>query len=289
MTKIYDCFTFYNELDLLELRLAELYNKVDHFVIVESNQTFTNRPKPWNFAENIDRYSNYLDKIIYVQVDDMPGSANAWDNERFQRDQIIRGIQSAEPEDLIIITDIDEIVRPAAIEHMKTSDATLFPLRMTLSNFKINYMKLNPDRYGIWGMATIRSNLNHILPDAFRNMRFQFTNAPHQYTSGDIEVIEHGGWHFGYMGDKNYLIDKARSFSHTEVNTPEFLDQIDPEASIAQGTSWDRKSQDQYTVVDLDHYFPQTILNNQEKYVGVILPNSGRSAFDLLPKFPYNT
>ena len=47
MIKIYDCFTFYNEFDLLELRLTELYNYVDYFVIVEADTTFTNRPKPF--------------------------------------------------------------------------------------------------------------------------------------------------------------------------------------------------------------------------------------------------
>ena len=100
--KIYDCFPFHNELDLLELRLAELYNKVDHFVIVESNQTFTSKPKPWNFELTADRYANYMDKIIYVRVKDMPGSSDAWVNDRFQRDQILRGIKKAKPNDLIM-------------------------------------------------------------------------------------------------------------------------------------------------------------------------------------------
>jgi len=286
--KIYDCFTFYNEVDLLELRLAELYNKVDHFVIVESNQTFTNRPKPWNFELNADKFSNYMDKIIYVRVKDMPNSPDAWINDRFQRDQIFRGIKTAKAKDLIMVSDLDEIIRPAAIDHMVKSDATLFPLRMTISNFKLNYMKINPDKYNIWGMATVRSNFDHIMPDAFRQMRFQFMNTPYQFKENGVEVIEHGGWHFGYQGDKEWLLDKAQSFAHTEVNTPEFLAQIDPEASIAKGTSWDQNSQDKYTVVDADDYFPLTVVSNKEKYADKLLPDSGTSAFDLLPPFPYN-
>ena len=286
--KIYDCFTFYNELDLLELRLAELYNKVDHFVIVESNQTFTNRSKPWNFELNADRFNNYMDKIIYVRVKDMPGSSDAWVNERFQRDQILRGIKKAKPNDLIMISDLDEIIRPRAIDHMVNSTATLFALRMSLHNFKFNYMRTSEGKYDVWAMAGRRSLFDDIAPDAFRQLRFNFNGAPYQYRQDDIEVIEHGGWHFGYMGDKNWLLNKAQSFAHQEVNTPEFLAQIDPEASIAQGTSWDRSSQDQYAIVDVNEYFPGTLTSNKEKYGNMLLPESGTSAFDLLPPFPYN-
>ena len=70
--KIYDCFTFYNELDLLELRLQELYDHVDHFVIVEANRTFQNQEKPFALNSAKYRYTAWRDKIIQVQVVDMP-------------------------------------------------------------------------------------------------------------------------------------------------------------------------------------------------------------------------
>ena len=109
--KLYDCFTFYNELDLLELRLAELYDTVDHFVIVESNQTFTNRPKPFLFEENRERYARWLDKIIHIKVEDMPGSDNPWDNETHQRNSIMRGLADADANDIVFISDVDEVLR----------------------------------------------------------------------------------------------------------------------------------------------------------------------------------
>lgn len=68
---VYDCFTFFNEYELLELRLKTLYNVVDYFVIVESNKTHHNVPKPYNFAENITRYEDYWEKIIYVKEADV--------------------------------------------------------------------------------------------------------------------------------------------------------------------------------------------------------------------------
>ena len=69
MRKVYDCFTFFNELDLLELRLTECYNHTDYFVIAESNKSFTGNSKPFNLEENWDRFKAFHDKIIYVKVD----------------------------------------------------------------------------------------------------------------------------------------------------------------------------------------------------------------------------
>ena len=286
--KIYDCFTFYNELDLLEIRLRELYTLVDEFVIVESNQTFTGNKKPWNFEANVDRYSNYMDKITYVRVKDMPNTGNPWDNEIHQRNSIMRGIKDAKPNDLIIVSDVDEIVRPEAVDHMRASNQTLYALRMPIYNFKFNYMKLNPDRYNIWAMATKKSAFDDITPNSLRDLRFSFFNTPYQFQNDGCEVVEHAGWHFGYLGDNDMLQDKAKNFSHQEVNRPEFLEQIDVEASIQKRTSWDQSSQDQYAVVALDAYFPKTVLANPEQYQQFVLPDFEQTAFDLLPEYPYN-
>lgn len=287
--KIYDCFTFYHELDLLELRLTELYDVVDHFVLVEADTTYTSLPKPFYFEKNKQRYAKFLDKIIHIKVEDMPHHSDAWVNDRFQRDQIYRGIASADPTSLIMVSDLDEIIRPAAVEYMRNSEQSLFALRMTISNFKFNYLKVQPDRYNIWGMAGRRSLFDEIKPDAFRQLRFNFMEAPYQFSNDGCEVIEHGGWHFGYMGDKAWLIDKAQSFAHTEVNNTAFLAQIDPDKSIEQGTSWDRSGQDKYTIVEVDSYFPKALLDNMEKYQQYILDNPTTTALAMLPAYPYNS
>lgn len=287
--QIYDCFPFYNELDILELRITELYDYVDHFVLVEANTTYTSRPKPFYFEENKARFAKWLDKIIHIKVEDMPGNPDAWVNDVFQRNQIARGIVNAKPDDLILISDCDEIIRTEALEYMKTSKQSLFALRMTLHNFKFNYMKLNPDRYSPWSMAGRRSLFDDIAPDAFRQLRFQFFNAPYQFKNDGCEVIEHAGWHFGYMGDKEWLLDKAQSFAHTEVNTPEFLAQIDPDVAIATRTEWNLNSDARYEIVELDSYFPKTIINNREKYQKYILDNPVTTPLALLPAYPYNS
>jgi hypothetical protein len=91
------------------------------------------------------------------------------------------------------------------------------------------------------------------------------------------------------MGDKEWLVDKAQSFAHTEVNTPEFLAQIDPAASIEKRTSWKQDSDDRYEIVELDSYFPKSLQANIAHYGNNVLSNPVAKALDFLPAYPYNT
>jgi hypothetical protein len=79
MPRIFDCFTFLNEFDLLEIRLHELAPVVDRFVIAESPVTFTGRPKPLHFLDNRARFAAFADKIIHIVVDDQPVTDSAWE------------------------------------------------------------------------------------------------------------------------------------------------------------------------------------------------------------------
>jgi hypothetical protein len=287
--KIYDCFTFYNELDLLEFRLTELYDHVDYFVLVEANTTYTSIPKLFYFENNKERYAKWMDKIIHVKVEDMPNDPDAWVNDRYQRDQIYRGILTADDDDLIIVSDLDEIIRPAAVDYMRNSTQTLFALRMPLFNFKFNYMRINPGPYDVWGMAGSRSYFEDIKPDAFRFLRFQFMDKPYQYQDDGCEVIEHGGWQFSNLGDNEFMKNKLRSFAHAEVNYPEYLEQVDIDASIAEGLGVGRKfEQQEWQPVKIDSYFPDTLVNNLDKYKTFILNNATINALDILPEYPYN-
>jgi hypothetical protein len=269
--KIYDCFTFYNEFDLLEIRLEELYDVVDYFVIVEGNRTFQNSSKPYLFLENISRYEKYHDKIIHITVDDMPESSDAWARETHQRNQIVRGLTNAQPDDIIIISDSDELLRAETVKQLKNYDQMVFPFRMPLFNFKFNYMRVQPGQYDVWAMAARKSVIDHITPDELRNSRFSFNNLPLNYQSKETKILEHSGWHFGYLGNKDFLIDKAKSFSHVEKNTEQFFAQLDIEASIKERKEWDRRETAQYEIVQLNEYFPSFVYKNQDKYQQFIL------------------
>jgi len=113
---IYDCFTFFNELDLLELRLHILNDVVDKFVLVEATKTHSNIEKELYYQNNKKRFKKYSDKIIHIVVDKFPEYIDSWTFEKYQRDCIISGLKRCEPNDVIIISDADEIPNPEKIK-----------------------------------------------------------------------------------------------------------------------------------------------------------------------------
>ena len=86
---IYDCFTFYNELDMLNFRFDYLYDVVDYFVLVEANYTHKGNRKKLFYGDNKELFKKYEKKIIHIIVDDMPNTENAWDNENFKENVLI--------------------------------------------------------------------------------------------------------------------------------------------------------------------------------------------------------
>jgi hypothetical protein len=283
MTKIYDCFTFYNELDLLELRLEELYDHVDHFVLVEANTTFTSIPKPFYFEENKDRYAKYLDKIIHVKVEDMPGDPDAWVNDRFQRNSINRGLESADDNDVIVVSDLDELVRPETVQQLRTDvENQIWGLRMPLFYFKFNHMLASTEsRYMVWGMACRKKLL--VPADTFRFQRFQLAALPYNYNHGGIRMMEHAGWQFSYLGNNDFAKNKIKSFAHQETNTDSVLEKIDVEASVQNGYGLGPSAAEKFVNIQVGDYMPKTLLKNLDKYSHYLATNDLQDIQNLLP------
>ena len=121
---IYDCFTFFNELDLLEIRLNVLNPVVDRFVLVEAPYTETGVEKPLYFEENKERFAKFKDKIIHITATFPPKElinhgtdrfGNSWCYETWQRAEIGRGLDGCGDDDVVIVSDLDEIPRPEAV------------------------------------------------------------------------------------------------------------------------------------------------------------------------------
>lgn len=281
--KIYDCFTFYNELELLDLHLAELYNHVDKFVIVESTKTFQGNDKSLFLKLHWNRYTKYHDKIIHVIVDDSPCSSNAWDNETFQRDAIMRGLTNANPEDVCIIGDVDEILRPEIVDQLRTCPADIMGFRVPYFNFKFNYMLVNdPESYTVWTTAC-RFDILHS-PDSFRRARFDLSGLHLNYKDEYIQMYEHAGWHFTYLGDDEFIKNKIRSFSHAELNYDEFLNKINVDDMIARGVGFNPNDPRKFIAVAIDDYFPKTLVENAEKYKNMIVSGATKSAHEVFSK-----
>lgn len=276
--KIYDCFTFFNEFELLELRLRELYDHVDHFVIVEANRTFQNKPKPLYYQENSKRFEQWADKIIHYVVDDMPENTDPWGRERHQRDAIVQAVSAADPDDIILIGDADEIPRAETLNYLRTSAGGIWGFRMPLFNFKYNYMLINQDCYTVWSGAVRKKLL--VSAEDFRRMRHVLTTLEYNYKDSVIELVEHAGWHFTYLGNEDFARTKIESFAHAETNRPEIVGQLDIEASIARGAGIIQTDSDyKFAPVAVDNYLPKFVAQSH-----LVIPGDFPSAKEFLPK-----
>lgn len=134
MNKLIDCFTFFNELDLLEIRLKYLYNVVDYFVIVEADTSFNGDVKQMVFKDNIARFEPFMEKIIFVPIN-MKYFENknkvAWEREEYQRNCIQKGIDTLNllETDLVLISDIDEIPNKDILINLKNNKEALLDVK----------------------------------------------------------------------------------------------------------------------------------------------------------------
>ena len=232
--KVYDCFTFFNEFELLELRLDTLWDLVDYFVIVEANKTHANKPKPFNFLKRRSEFKRYFKKIRYVMDDSIVPykGVGDWSIENNQRNNIIQGLGDAEPDDLIFISDVDEIPNPLTTKTLLDSQSdksknvdliilyypeeyspqTLIPCLCQMRT--ISFLNYSPivcwQDYHCYYLdwvsqrlhweGTVIGKFKHMKsPQAFRNARRILPRLPN------------GGWHFSYMGGLNRVIKKMQS------------------------------------------------------------------------------
>ncbi len=269
---IYDCFTFFNELDLLELRLNILNEVVDKFVIVEGTKTFTGNDKPLNFKENENRYEKFKDKIIYIVFDDYPENDNPWIYESLQRNAIAKGLKNCNDNDIILISDLDEIISPDAIkEGIKTID-TGTPIKKFVQynmNYYMNVIKCNQP---LWFHPEMCSYKN--FKNCLDNIDYNYNEfCPKEVNSGttankirmyvECDLIPHGGWHFSFLGGADKILYKYENYSHQE-----FKPQLD---SIMKNII---KSLDNINTINTSKAFralkysilPIYLQNNLEKY-----------------------
>ena len=225
--KIVDAFIFFNELELLKARFVELYDIVDYFILVEGTVTFTGLEKPLYYKENKDLFEKYNDKVIHIVVDNYPVTTNAWDREHHQRNCIAQGIHqlNLDSADLIIISDVDEIVSSEKIYNIKYGIIPfihdIYILEMQLYYYSVEWTVNRK-----WRHVKIVTNnfFNHIkLPEQIRH-----------YPCNNI--IQNGGWHISYFGDPYFIVNKLKSFSETQDCNEKNLNINYLESCILNGT-----------------------------------------------------
>jgi len=246
--KIVDCFTFYNELDLLNYRLNILDDVVDYFVLVEANQTHSGKPKKLFFDENKERFAKFKDKIIYVVVD-LPltneqivsEKADQWVNERFQRNAIPKGLSklSLNDKDLIIICDLDEIPDPQTLKKIKNSEINIDVGRFEQDFY---YYNLNSKRNEKWYHSKILTYKKY--------KELNFTCDSIRFMG--CENIKNGGWHLSYFGNPNFVKNKLENFAHQEYNSDIYKNLNDIDYKIKNGIDlFNRSGGNEINLIDI--------------------------------------
>jgi beta-1,4-mannosyl-glycoprotein beta-1,4-N-acetylglucosaminyltransferase len=205
---IYDCFTFYDELDLLELRLEILDAVVDRFVLCESPFTFRGDPKPLAFANAGDRFAKWRDRIIAL-VYPKPADTNPWINEWGQRDHLIAGLADCAGDDLVLIGDCDEIPDPANVA-LRPARGNILVHRQRYSEGYVNRVSGDP-----WpGTRSIAAG---------DIARYHSLSEVRKRPLASLESVD-GGWHFTSLGGSAVREKKIRSSSHSEVDIRYYRD-----------------------------------------------------------------
>jgi beta-1,4-mannosyl-glycoprotein beta-1,4-N-acetylglucosaminyltransferase len=253
--KLFDCFLYNGESKMLNFRLNELTNVVDYFIITEASYTFKGDSKPLTF--NIELFKNFKDKIIYVPCQVKPVN-DPWQNERNQRMFLKEGFRNISPmsNDLIMLSDVDEIPDTNCLKHFKTEG--LVGAKTFYQNFF--YYNLECRNTKKWpGTAIIDAyTFNTKAKFNFELLR----NARHSFELiGNRDDYTSGGWHFSYFGDAEYIINKIKSFSHQEYNTEEYTNPDTIKKLITDGKDLFFRNDETFTKVPLKEqtYLPNNI------------------------------
>jgi len=284
--KVYDCFCYFNEDMLLELRLETLWDYVDYFVISEASYSHRGEDRDVNF--DIKRFSKYMSKIRYLRLDERPiGKNDFWKNENFIRDNLINGLFDAEPDDLVLISDLDEIPNP---ENIFLYDPNKY-LRGDFCQSYYSYFfnnhwlgdvdkkgKLIPDS-NIWlgSKITTYQNLVNFFKSKATSVRSYKSSGPLRaikrawFKRRYAQIILNGGWHFTWIFPIDDIIKKLENTAHQEFNKIEYKDKNYIKNRIYNGMDFIKKSS-RYQRQIIDNTFPQYLQDQQKKYADYILP-----------------
>ena len=277
--KVYDVFTFFNELDLLEMRLNILDPYVDHFVIVEATETFSGKPKPLVYEKNKERFRRWHHKIIHHVTRDVPKGREEleqrlrdskglsdidrkvidevlshsttgphgvdWTKEFYQKESLKKPLAGLADDDICVVSDVDEIWDPSA--RIDYSKDCIFKLRQKMYAYYLNNRSSEP-----WVQPIVTK---------YKNISDACLNELRSEKKTRCVYVRNGGWHFTNMGGADQIRRKIESYGHREFDTAEIKSKI--EKMMSENKDFiGRKFRFWVDESDL----PQYILDNKEKY-----------------------
>ncbi|KAG0648093.1 hypothetical protein D0Z07_5631 [Hyphodiscus hymeniophilus] len=277
--KIFDLVMVNGEMDWLEIRMQEMGEHVDYFVVVESSVTFTGLERELVVKKNWDRFQKWHKKIVYHVLENPPvGAKRTWDMEDYQRNamlvQAMRGLEGEKgPKDgdVVIVADVDEVIRPAALLVLRNCDV---PKRVTLRSrfYYYGFQWLHIGEEWAHPQATTYQGLGDtILPADLRNGEGGNKIAA-WWNKADLW---NAGWHcsscFKTVED---MLDKMASFSHTGLNQEIFRDKVRIVDRVRKGKDlWDREGE-VYERIEGNNDVPEFVKNERQRF-GYLLNRDG--------------
>ena len=290
--KIYDCFSYWDEDLLLDIRLNVMNNFVDYFVIVEGNKTWQNNSKKLRF--DLNKFKKFKDKIIYLVIDKQPENIidlsdndtkeqrgeklilNGMARDYFQRECLMKGISEAKDDDLILISDLDEL------PNLNELDFKNIKNNIIIFEQKMFYYKLNLlyEDFSWQGTKGVRRR-NFLSPQWLRNIKgkkyskWRLDTIFSKKKYSNLLFIKNGGWHFTCLRTPEELEKKLLNFAHHYEYEESGLKLEDIKKLVSEkrvmydhtvdqkGYKWSGKS----ILKNLDvKYLPEYISSNLEKY-----------------------
>lgn len=287
---VYDCIPFFNELDILNLRLHILDPLVDKFIIEESTVTFSGIPKELCFEKNKNLFQDFLPKIEHIVVDNSPIDATTHERDNFQKNALAKGLVDADDNDVIILSDVDEIPNPKTlkeiIDHFDPDKVyhlaqRMFYCYLNMEEVSGKLLSITGEFPGVerkmWLGTKVFSKKN-IPESGIIRMRESSVTLPMAVRVAD------GGWHFGYMGSSKEsdvskrIGDKVAAAAHQEYNNQDTLAETRDRIMLGQDI-FGRNAK--FQRVEIDESYPEYLRAHLDEYQYLVMQpvSKGRQAF----------
>lgn len=279
---IFDCIPFFNELDILKLRMEILDPYVDYFVLEEATVTFSGKEKKMIFAQNRQLFDKFKDKIRYVAVTDSPMSGvTTHERDKYQKNQLIRALSDCKPEDIIIFSDVDEIPNPKIlvklIEEFESGKIYHLAQRMfycflNMEEVSGNLLSITGEFPGVEKRQWLGTKICSFADLPKEGIVFLREVSPTDPRS--VRVAD-GGWHFGYMGGDGErdvakrIGVKVKAAAHQEYNSKRYLNEA-VDRLLCGEDIFDRDAK--FVRVPIDDSFPAYLRRHREEYDFLIAP-----------------